>query len=502
MFNISRGFFLLLLLFSSNILLAQDLQTIIDSAPNQEAFWSVTVRDGEGNILENVNSDKLIIPASNQKLFTTAAVLDGLGSDFKYTTNVYGEGALVDSVWEGYFIIKAVGDPSISGIMYNGDRYHVFKSFLDQFHKKGIHDYSGGRNYDGGYKVDANYFDDQVYPKGWDWDDLSFYYGVEIHALSFNNNAVDIEVFADSSVGKRPRVEHFPNTWRIQTGENIDDIYFLKPVIQLLNRQEIIPENLEYDEYYRRELGSNQIVLGSKLPKGYYEKESLSIQDAETFFIDSFDEFLKQNGFNKDYYFYDEEYLIEGDYDYINNPIIASHTSEPLSKLVEWTNKESDNFYTEMLLKTLAAEKAGIPGTFENGIKEVRNFLGRMEIDTTFVIMKDGSGMASGNFTKTAILSEFLVKMQDHPEFSSFYNSMSIAGIDGTIAHRMKGTPLYNNFKGKSGYVGGVRTLSGYFTTASGKKLIVSLAVNNFIGKVRPIDAIHEQILEYLYAKY
>lgn len=110
--------------------------------------------------------------------------------------------------------------------------------------------------------------------------------------------------------------------------------------------------------------------------------------------------------------------------------------------------------------------------------------------------------MAGGNFTKTSILSDFLVKMQYHKEFESFYNSLSVAGIDGTIAHRMKGTPLYSNFNGKSGYVGGVRTLSGYFETSSGETLIVSLAANNFIGKVRPIDVIHEEILQYLYEKY
>lgn len=477
MFKLIRSLFLLIFLTSSNFLFAQDLQTIIDSAQNQEAFWSVTVRDGEGNILEKVNSDKLIIPASNQKLFTTAAVLDGLGSDFRYTTNIYGDGVLVDSVWEGNLIIKGSGDPSISGFMYNENRYYVFGQLVQKLKDYGIFEINGSLT------ADVSYFDEEIYPKGWDWDDLSFYYGVEIAPLSFNNNAIDLTVIAEGEVGDKPSISWFPKN---------------SAFANFINYQTITPLGTKYDEFYRRELGNNSIILGSKLPQGYIEKESLSISGASMFFLQSLEQFFNEGGITISH-----SYLIQSpNPDLTNLNIIASHTSEPLSKLIEWTNKESDNFYTEMLLKTLAAEKAGIPGSFENGIKEVRNFLGRMEIDTTFVIMKDGSGMASGNFTKTAILSEFLVKMQNHPEFSSFYNSMSIAGIDGTIAHRMKGTSLYNNFKGKSGYVGGVRTLSGYFTAASGKKLIVSLAANNFIGKVRPIDAIHEQILEYLYAKY
>lgn len=470
---------MLFFVFAANNLLAQDLTSLISQSSNQEALWSVTVRDMEGNILEGYNSDKLIIPASNQKLFTTAAVLDGLGSEFQYQTGIYQSGNVIDSVLYGDLIIRGTGDPSISGVLYADDREFVFMQFLTQLKSKGIKEISG--------KLIANvgYFDAQAYPKGWDWDDLSFYYGVEIVPLSFNNNAVDLVVDADGKVGGKPDISWFP---------------YNTEYVEFYNDQKITDPDFKYDEDYQKHLGENRFYLGSNLPKGYLEEESLAITNASLFFLDSFQKFLNRN-----------KIVSKGDLDiqlydipdyWITYPLVAVHTSENLSKLIEWANKESDNFYTEMLLKTLAVEKLGIPGTFENGIKEIRNFLGRMEIDTTYVIMKDGSGMASGNFTKTSILSEFLVNMQKHLEFNVFYNSMSIAGIDGTIAHRMKGTPLYNNFKGKSGYVGGVRTLSGYFTTSSGEQLVVSLAANNFIGKVRPIDSVHEEILEYLYAKY
>ncbi|MBO6524577.1 MAG: D-alanyl-D-alanine carboxypeptidase/D-alanyl-D-alanine-endopeptidase [Balneolaceae bacterium] len=474
---IIRNVFLLTFLLVAVSGFSQDLNSIISSASNQEALWSVTVRDSEGNILESYNQEKLIIPASNQKLFTTATVLDGLGSDFRYTTNIYGDGILVDSVWEGNLIIKGSGDPSISGFMYGENRYFVFGKLVSQLKELGIYEINGS------LIADVSYFDHQIYPKGWDWDDLSFYYGVEIAPLSFNNNAVDLVVIADGEVGSKPRINWFP--------ENTSFVNFI-------NYQTITPAGTKYDEFYQRDMGSNRIVLASKLPKGYIEEESLSISGAAMFFLQSFRHFMIQSGINTP-----GSYLVQNpNPDVQNLNILASHNSEPLSKLIEWTNKESDNFYTEMLLKTLDAEKSNQQGSFEYGIKEVRKFLGGMEIDTTYVIMKDGSGMASGNFTKTSILSEFLVKMQYHPEFEAFYRSMSVAGIDGTIVHRMKGTALYRNFKGKSGYVGGVRTLSGYFTTSSGEQLIVSMAANNFIGKVRPIDAVHERILAYLYAKY
>jgi len=473
-----RSLLTLIISLAALALPAQEVSSIIEKGKQSGAFWSVSVRDVEGNVLEEFNSDHFIIPASNQKLFTTAAILDGLGSDYQFQTNLYSAGSISDSILYGDLIIRGVGDPSISGFMYDNDREFVFRSLIQQLKDKGI------LKINGALVANIGYFDDQVFPKGWDWEDLSFYYGVEINPLSFNNNAVDLVVDAAGKVGEKPTISWFP--------DNTEYVTFY-------NRQTITSPDTKYDEDYLKYLGRNEIHLGSFLPQGYVEEESLAISEAHLFFLDSFEAYLQKSGISTNG-FIDvqvENQEIQWEYE-----IVASHTSEPLSRLIEWTNKESDNFYTEMLLKTLAAEKRGIPGTFEHGIDEVRDFLGRLEIDTTYVFMKDGSGMASGNFTKTSILSEFLVEMQQHPEFEAFFNSMSIAGIDGTIAHRMKGTPLYKNFKGKSGYVGGVRTLSGYFETSSGETLIVSLAANNFIGKVRPIDAVHEEILMYLYGKY
>ncbi len=468
----------LLIAFVAETLCAQNLNFIINQAPNQEAFWSVTVRDEQGRILESSNPDKAIVPASNQKLLTTAAFLDYFGSDYRFQTFVYGDGELSGNTLEGNLIIKGSGDPSISGDLYDDDRYHVFKNFTDQLKDQGIEQVNGS------LIADVSLFDGQHYPKGWDWYDFSFYYGVQVSPLSFNNNAVDLEVFAEGEIGDTPRITWFPDS---------------TDYVQFENRQVITHPATEYDEYYRRELGNNRIELGSTLPKGYYEDESLSINNPPLFFLDSFKDYLNDHGIrvNGPIVVYDQAF----EYDTTN--VLAQHNSKPLSELINWINKESDNFYTEMILKTLSAKAGQQPGSFEHGIKQVRKFAADIGLDTTHIQMNDGSGLAGGNFTKTSILSDLLVAMQDHPESKAYFNSMSVAGIDGTLAHRMKGTPLYNNFKGKSGFVTGVRTLSGYFETKSGKKLIVSIATNNFISeKVRPIDAVHEQILMYLYEKY
>lgn len=476
--HLFRFVFLVLLFLNPEFLYAQDLQTILEKAPNQEAFWSVTVRDQEGYILERYNSKKVIIPASNQKLVTTAALLDHFGSEYQFETVIYGKGSLTDEVWDGDLIIVGSGDPSISGDLYDEDRYFVFDRFREQLAQEGI------KHVTGNLIADASLFDQQVYPKGWDWYDFSFYYGVQIAPLSFNNNAVDLEVFAEGNIGETPRISWFP--------DNTDYVTFI-------NKQVITHPDTDYDEYYRRELGGNTITLGSTLPQGYYEDESLSVDEPALYFLHSFRNYLADQGIH-----------IDGDLDVTYEPTdtvnfkrLATHRSNPISDLIEWTNKESDNFYTEMMTKTLSAQKSGTKGSFEDGIAHIREFLFEMGLDTLHIQMNDASGMAGGNFNTTENLSKLLVEMQSHPEFDAYYSSMSIAGIDGTLAHRMKGTPLYNNFKGKSGFVTGVRTLSGYMKTRSGKRIIVSMATNNYISeKVRPIDAVHEKILMYFYNKH
>jgi len=458
---------------------AQDVAELLQILPNQEAFWSLTVLDETGSELENFNSDKLIIPASNQKLFTLAAVLDRLGSEYRFYTNIYGNGQTTDSVYYGDLIIRGVGDPSISGFLYDEDRYFVFKNLGEQLKASGI------KKIEGDLIANIGFFDNHKFPIGWDWYDMSFYYGVEVAPLSFNNNAVDLIVNANGEVGSTPEISWFP--------ENTNYVEFI-------NKQEIVVENRKYDEDYQKGLGLNSIYLGSKLPKGYLEKESLAITHAESYFLDSFDTYLNLIGIETNSTFEVQHDNIS-DY-WVNYKMMASHSSKSLSKLVEWANKESDNFYTEMLLKTLASEKQGIPGTFENGIKEVRNFLAEQGVDTNLVKMNDGSGLAMGNYTTTGNISVLLYSMKSHDEWNVFYDSFPVAGIDGSIAHRFKGTELYNNIRAKTGYVSGVRTLSGYMTTRSGKQIVFSIATNHFAGKVRPVDNSHQQILQYLYEKY
>lgn len=455
------------------------LKQIIGPTNAGSALWTVSVRDSAGNILEEYNSKKLVRPASNLKLLTTAAILENLGPDFTYSTNIYGVGHQEDHKWKGNLIVRGSGDPSISGLFYNKDRFHVFENFYAALDSMGI------TKIEGNLIGNDSYFDQQPYPKGWSWQDLSFYYGVETSALSFNNNAVDLRVYARGKVGNEPHIEWFP---------------FDTDYVDFKNEQVISPAGTPYDEFYRRKRGTNTILLRSTLPKGYLEKESLSVHNAPFYFLDTFSKYLGHGGIS-----ITGNIMVDHQPADWQNPKytkLVQHRSVPLGKLITHTNKESDNFYTEMLLKTMAANRFDAPGSTDLGLQMVKDFAQTMKMDTTSLEMADGSGMAASTLIKPADITQLLVQLQGQPYYKTYHQSLSIAGVDGSLEKRFRNQPEQGKLYGKTGYLSGVRSLSGYLDTSSGQTLAFSIVTNNYTAKTSYIDHLHEKIVAHLYKKY
>ncbi len=476
-------FLLLFLCFADNAKAQNNIspeivQTIEKSRAN-DAFWSIVVRDTTGKILEGYNKEKLMHPASNLKLLTSAAILSELGPDYTFNTKMYGLGFQSGEVWEGDIIIRGVGDPSISGTFYNEDRFHVFDKFF------GALDSMGVQKINGNLIGNDSFFDQEPYPEEWNWQDLSFYYGVEINALSFNNNAVDLRVYANGEVGEKPDIEWFP---------------FDTDYVNFVNEQVITPPDSEYDEDYRRILGTNTILLRSKLPQNYVETESLSIFNAPRFFLDTFKKYLE-----------DGDIALNGriivdsqDADWNSNQYkeICQHESVPLKEMLGRINQNSDNFYTEMLLKTMAAEHYDAAGSTELGLSLLEDFADQMNMDTTKLEVSDGSGMASSTLIKSGDISRMLINMRKHRHFDIYKKSMSEAGVSGSLKNRFSNAKLQGKIYGKTGYVSGVRSLSGYMKAASGQILAFSVITNNFTDETSYIDHLHGQLIQKLYEKY
>lgn len=154
--------------------------------------------------------------------------------------------------------------------------------------------------------------------------------------------------------------------------------------------------------------------------------------------------------------------------------VLASVESPPMSVLVRLTNKESDNFFAETLLKDIGRDASGV-GTTTAGVAAVRRFASSVGARVSLI---DGSGLDHGNRAAPRDVVKLLLAERTRPEFSALYASLPIAGVDGTIYNRMRSGPAKRRCRAKTGSLIGVSALSGYCTTISGRQIAFSFLMN------------------------
>jgi D-alanyl-D-alanine carboxypeptidase/D-alanyl-D-alanine-endopeptidase (penicillin-binding protein 4) len=148
----------------------------------------------------------------------------------------------------------------------------------------------------------------------------------------------------------------------------------------------------------------------------------------------------------------------------LEGPPLAATRSAPLAELVEETNRPSNNFFAEMLLKRLDAADGDV-GTTKGGTEEVEQFARQIGSD---VNAADGSGLTRSNTASPEEVGKMLLAMRDHPAERAFRRSLPKAGKQGTLVDRMNGTAAEGRCRAKTGTISGVSALSGYCRTKGG----------------------------------
>jgi D-alanyl-D-alanine carboxypeptidase/D-alanyl-D-alanine-endopeptidase (penicillin-binding protein 4) len=161
---------------------------------------------------------------------------------------------------------------------------------------------------------------------------------------------------------------------------------------------------------------------------------------------------------------------------------LAEHVSIPLGDEVKLVNKISQNLHAEVLLRT-AARQTGLWTEPEDLAKFAKGFYAKVGIAPDDVVQQDGSGLSRHDLVTPRALVTLLQYAQKQPWFASFYGSLPVAGVDGTLNERMKDAGMAGRIHAKTGTVSHVRTLSGYAETPGGRRLIFSFLSNNQFGK-------------------
>ena len=480
---------LLLTLLANQGALARDndlrakIDRILSDPDIEHGFWGIHVVSLKtGGTLYARDPEKLFTPASITKLFTTSAALGLIGPDYRFRTTVETSG-IVDKYGRltGDLVLVGRGDPSLSGrtLPYNTRTErklpptHVLTDLADQLAKKGV------KYIDGDLVADDSYYAFERYGEGWSQDDLVWEVGAPVSALTVNDNVMFVSILPADRPGEKAfvSIDPFANYYRI-------DNRILTTPVGTGNRK----------IYINREPGSRVLTLWGNIPvDDPGASEGLAIEDPADFAGQLFKTLLEQRGitiYGKGRTKHTELANLEtlsvtafasgGGQASTNHQalVLGEYDSPPLLQELTVINKVSQNLHAELMLRLLGREK-GTAGTVEGGLEVERGFLAQAGIARDEFALYDGSGMSRLNLVTPEAVTGLLRYISAQPWGASFAQTLPVAGRDGSLIDRLKGTSAEGRVSGKTGTLTHVTSLAGYATTLSGEPVAFAIFCNN-----------------------
>ncbi|HET9530179.1 MAG TPA: D-alanyl-D-alanine carboxypeptidase/D-alanyl-D-alanine-endopeptidase [Blastocatellia bacterium] len=442
------------------------------------AAWGVKIvsLDTGATIFEQ-NAGKYFSPASNAKLYSAALALDRLGGDYRIKTSLYAT-ARPDASGriKGDLIVYGRGDPTLAARLNGGDYYKPFEPFLNLLVNAGV------RKIEGDLIGDESYFAGPPFGSGWGWDDLQWYYGAEVSALSINDNALDLFVKPAERAGLPCQITTGPPT----------------AFVTIMNRTQTAPKGEPSRVSVYRPVGENIIYVSGRLALGDRPYSgSVAVHDPAALFVTLFKQLLAERGIavTGRVRTIDWKYREVTPIDFTKLVDLGAVESLPVKDIVRETLKPSQNLYAQLLLLQVGAARS-TPQPASNpyrttesaGIDEMNGFLSEVGIKRGEVILEEGSGLSRKDLITPSATVELLKYMSRHRWADAFREGLPVAGVDGTLEKRMKETPAEGNARAKTGSLRYVYTLSGYVTTAAGERLAFSILLNNSYNADRSIS--------------
>ena len=369
----------------------------------------------------------------------------------------------------GDLIVVGSGDPSLM----SADAEAVFADWAAALTRAGV------RAIDGRVIGDDDRFEDSGLGFGWSWDDLQDDYAAGVSALQFNENSVRVSIAPGPAAGDSAGIAIAP------TGSGL----------AIVSAVTTSPAGTPTAIRVRRLPGSPRLELRGSIAAGAPPAAlNVSVDNPTLFFASAVRDALIARGIDVRGAAVDVDDVTDAPR---RSPTaIATHRSPPLATLAVRLMKESQNLYAETLLKTLSARAGPAVATAERGRLEVAAALQAWGVAAADLIQRDGSGLSRYDYVTAAALVTILAHV-DHDAAlrGPFEASLPIAGRDGTLANRMKGTAAEGNARAKTGSMSNVRGVSGYVTSAAGEPLVFSILANNFEVPGPTITAAEDAII-------
>lgn len=446
--------------------LATELEAIAQQPAFQRARWGILVQTlatpgGRAETLYAREAASYFIPASNVKLLTTAAALEQLGAQYQIRTSIIAETTETGAV---HLRVVGRGDPSLTAADLQNLAQQVRQQGITQVRE---------------LVADDSFFQGAAVNPNWEWEDVQAGYGAPVNSLILAQNEIGLTLFPQA-LGQPLRVVWDEPTeaqrWQIQN-----------------QTRTVATEEPEFVAV-GRDLSQPILQVSGQLRVGAApETASVAVPDPARRFLDRLRQALVAEGVAI------AQTHVETEPSDGGGTEIAAVASAPLAELLIPTNQDSKNLYAEALLRQLgvvANPDMATHSALEAGLAAIQTTLTTLDVNPESYVLADGSGLSRHNLVSPEALLQTLQAMHQSSDAAIYRNSLSVAGVNGTLRNRFQGTVVQGQLWGKTGAVSGNASLSGYFDPPHYAPLGISILVNqaNQPGRVMR-QAIDEMVL-------
>jgi serine-type D-Ala-D-Ala carboxypeptidase/endopeptidase (penicillin-binding protein 4) len=442
------------------------VRALVNDRTLKDAQIGVVVMDAEtGNVLAASGEHIALNPASNAKVYTAAAALAILHGSHKYQTTLSGT---IKGGGATGLTLRGHGDPSLE----TRDLYELVQELKAH----------GARRIDGDVHVDQKFFDEQTTPPAFEQQPNEWAaFRAPVSAVALNGNTVTL-VIRPNGAGNAAIASFDPPGFvdvdgTVKTSEEGADTVGLDLSANGHRLSAKISGAIGADSKlvrYTRRVDDPQLLAGYAL-KAVLEECGLKVGG--------------------------EVKLGAGPKPEKGGGILARHESAPLSTLLYALGKNSDNFYAEMIFKSIGAETKARPGKSADSAALVLQLLEKHDLGDAGVVIKNGSGLFDSNRTTAWSMAKLLRWAWQEPAVKNeFVAQLAIGGVDGTLHKRFREMRGHRAVRAKTGTLDDAIALSGYVLAPGGKNTIVfSIMFNKVSGHAAAARHAADKLVDMIY---
>jgi serine-type D-Ala-D-Ala carboxypeptidase/endopeptidase (penicillin-binding protein 4) len=432
--------------------LAGDLSSQLSRRVRGGRWGAIVVSLTRGDTLFEENPDMALQPASTMKLFTSALVLDRLGPDYCFSTDVLRDGPVdATGTVQGNLIIRGDGDPALSNRFLRGDPDEPMVMLAHEIAASGI------KRVHGDLIGDATAFEAQRIPSGWLPRYLTAGYAARVSALSLNENLVWVTVTPGRAGGAATVVLN-PSSSAIPIENDV---------------RTTAGSGARVSIHARADGGVE--ARGSIGAGAGTHSYQLVIEDPALFTVGALHDALVAAGVRVDG-------AIRLAPTTAGAVPVASLPSPPLARIIAAMNRESINHYAELLFRdAVRGPERNATGSADMGAAMLRDFLTqKVGAQPAAVSVSDGSGLSVLDHVTPRAMVQLLAYANRASWGSAFHASLPVAGESELLRNRMRFTPAQGNLHAKTGTTNDVISLGGYVTAQDGEVLAFSFIYNGY----------------------